>query len=81
MSKSRKVSQEEKYTIVTDCIENDDNYGAMAKKYNVSYQQVRNWTIAFKEQGKAGLEDRRGKRKKDQQPRSEAEKCKLKLNV
>ena len=36
MSKSRKVSQEEKYTIVTDCIENDDNYGAMAKKYNVS---------------------------------------------
>lgn len=53
MSKSRKVSQEEKYTIVTDCIENGDNYGAMAKKYNVSYQQVRNWTIAFKEQGKA----------------------------
>lgn len=31
MSKSRKVSQEEKYTIVTDCIENDDNYGQWLK--------------------------------------------------
>ena len=79
VSKSRKASQEEKYTIVTDCIENGDNYGAMAKKYNVSYQQVRNWTIAFKEQGKAGLEDRRGKRKKDQQPRSEAEKMQIEI--
>lgn len=79
MSKSRKVTQEEKLTIVKDCIANDENYGATAKKYAVSYQQVRNWTIRFKEYGEAGLEDRRGKRKKDQEPRTELEEAQIEI--
>lgn len=35
----------------------------MALKYEVSYQQVRTWTLRYEELGAAGLEDRRGKRK------------------
>lgn len=38
MGKSRKVTQEEKLAIVKDCMANDENYGAIAKKYAVSYQ-------------------------------------------
>ena len=79
IGKSRKVTQEEKLTIVKDCIASGENYGAMAKKYAVSYQQVRNWTIRFKEYGEAGLEDRRGQRKKDQQPRTELEEAQIEI--
>ena len=79
MGKSRKVTQEEKMAIVKDCIAGGENYGATAKKYAVSYQQVRNWTIRFKEYGEAGLEDRRGKRKKDQEPRTELEKAQIEI--
>ena len=38
------------------------NYGAMALKYDCSYQQVRNWVIRYEKMGQAGLEDRRGRR-------------------
>ena len=79
MSQSRKVTQEEILTIGKDCIASGENYGAMARKYAVSYQQVRNWTIRFKEYGEAGLEDRRGKRKKDQQPRTELEEAQIEI--
>ena len=34
-------------------------------KYQVSYQQVRTCTLRFEEMGEAGLEDRRGRRRKD----------------
>ncbi len=51
----------------------------MAAKYTVSYQQVRSWTLRFEEMGEAGLEDRRGKRKKDQAPRTELEKAQIEI--
>ena len=38
------------------------NSGAMALKYDCSYQQVRNWVIRYEKMGQAGLEDRRGRR-------------------
>ena len=41
---------------------NDKNYGAMALKYQCSYQQVRNWVKRYEEMGSKGLEDRRGRR-------------------
>lgn len=71
--------RKKKLAIVKDCIAGGKNYGATAKKYAVSYQQVRNWTIRFKEYGEAGLEDRRGKRKKDQQPRTELEEAQIEI--
>ena len=50
-----------------------------ALKYNVSYQQVYQWTKKYKEMGAPGLEDRRGKRKKDQTPRTELEKAQIEI--
>ena len=51
----------------------------MVLKYKVSYQQVRTWTLRFEEMGESGLEDRRGKRKKDQAPRTELEKAQIEI--
>ncbi len=77
MRKARRTTQEERLQIVKDCLESGRNYGEMALKYNVSYQQVRTWTLQFEELGEAGLEDRRGKRKKDQTPRTELERLQI----
>ena len=62
MRKARSTTQEERLTIVQDCLAHDKNYGAMALKYQCSYQQVRNWVKRYEEMGSAGLEDRRGRR-------------------
>lgn len=43
-------------------MKNNKNYGAIAIKYNCSYQQARNWVIKYEEMGSNGLEDRRGRR-------------------
>ncbi len=79
MRQGRETTQEERLEIVKDCIASGKNYGAMAVKYKVSYQQVRSWTLRFEEMGEAGLEDRRGKRKKDQVPRTELEKAQIEI--
>lgn len=79
MKKARSTTQEERLQIVKDCLESGRNYGDMALKYNVSYQQVRTWTLRFEELGEAGLEDRRGRRKKDQTPRTELEAAQIEI--
>ena len=79
MKQGRETTQEERLEIVKDWLASGKNYGAMALKYNVSYQQVRTWTLRFEELGKAGLEDRRGKRKKDQEPRTELEAAQIEI--
>lgn len=77
MKKARNTTKEERLQIVKECLESGRNYGEMALKYSVSYQQVRTWTLRFEELGEAGLEDRRGKRKKDQTPRTELERLQI----
>lgn len=77
MKQGRDTTQEERIQIVKDCLASGKNYGEMALKYKVSYQQVRTWTLRFEKMGEAGLEDRRGKRKKDQKPRTELEKAQI----
>ena len=79
MKQGRETTQEERIQIVKDCLASGKNYGEMALKYKVSYQQVRTWTLRFEEMGEAGLEDRRGKRKKDQVPRTELEKAQIEI--
>lgn len=79
MSKTRSTTQEERLQIVQECLASDKNYGEIAKKYKVSYQQVRTWTLRYIELGKSGLEDRRGRRKKDQTPRTELEKAQIEI--
>ena len=69
MRKARSTTPEERLAIVQDCLANDKNYGAMALKYQCSYQQVRNWVKRYEEMGSAGLEDRRGHRTPEEEMR------------
>ncbi len=55
MKQGRETTQQERMEIVKECIAGGKNYGAMALKYRVSYQQVRNWTLRYEAMGEAGL--------------------------
>ena len=79
MRQGRDTTREERLEIVRDCLASGKNYGEMALKYHVSYQQVRTWTLKYEKLGEAGLEDRRGKRKKDQTPRTELEAAQIEI--
>ena len=79
MTTSRPTTKDERIKIVMECIAHGYNYGEIAIKYNVSYQQVYGWVQRFKELGEAGLEDRRGKRKLNQEPRSEVENLQIEV--
>lgn len=77
--KARPTTQEERLKIVQDCIDQGLSYSEAAVKYQVSYQQVRTWVLRYREMGEAGLEDRRGQRKKDQTPRTREEELEQKI--
>ena len=79
MRKARQTTPEERLEIVQDCLANDKNYGAMALKYNCSYQQVRNWVLRYEKMGSAGLEDRRGRRAGTQPARTPEEEFRDKI--
>ena len=79
MRKARQTTPEERIEIVHDCLANDKNYGAMALKYNCSYQQVRNWVLRYEQMGSAGLEDRRGRRAGSQPARTPEEELRDKI--
>ena len=81
MKQGRETTQEERIAIAKECIENDNNYGEIAVKYNVSYQQVYTWVKRYKKLGEAGLEDRRGKRIIQQEPRTELEKARQEIAI
>ena len=73
------AGKEERIRIAKECLESGNNYGETAKKYGVSYQQARTWTLKYKELGESGLEDRRGKRKYKQEPRTELEQAQIEI--
>ena len=79
MTKARKTTLEERIAIARECIESGRNYGEIANKYKVSYQQAYNWTNKFAEQGEAGLEDRRGQRTAQQAPRTAEEELRVRI--
>ena len=79
MRKARQTTPEERLAIVRDCLANDKNYGAIASKYNCSYQQVRNWVFRYEKMGTAGLEDRRGRRAGTQPARTSEEELRDKI--
>ena len=79
MKQGRDTTQEERIQIAKECFASGKNYGEVALKYNVSYQQVRNWTLRYEKLGETGLEDRRGQRKKDQEPRTELELARIEI--
>ena len=77
MKNTRKTTQEERVRIAKECIENGNNYGEIAVKYRVSYQNVYSWAKKYQELGEAGLEDRRGQRTAQQEPRTEEERLRI----
>ena len=79
MKQGRDTTLEERIQIARECIACGKNYGEMALKYKVSYQQVRTWTLRFEQMGEAGLQDRRGRRKKNQAPRTELEQAQIEI--
>ena len=79
MKQGRETTQEERIEIAKACIESGRNYGEAARKYRVSYQQARSWTLKYIELGEADLEDRRGKRKRNQTPRIELEAAQIEI--
>lgn len=79
MTKGRETTQTERIAVAKDCIAYGKNYGEIATKYNVSYQQARSWTLKYIEGGDTALEDRRGQRKKDQEPRTELEQAQIEI--
>ena len=79
MTKGRETTIAERIAVAKACIANGKNYGEVASVYNVSYQQARNWTLKYIEGGESALEDRRGQRKKDQQPRTELEQAQIEI--
>ena len=63
MTKGRKTTLDERVEIVQYCIEHNCNYAKAAEKYQVSYQQARNYTVKYESDGIEALRDNRGKRK------------------
>ena len=63
MTKGRKTTFDERIEIVQYCIAHDHNYAETSEKYQVSYQQVRNYTVKYESKGVEALRDNRGKRK------------------
>ena len=79
MKNIRQTTQEERVQIAKECIENGNNYGEIAIKYQVSYQNVYSWVKKYRGLGEAGLEDRRGQRTAQQEPRTEAEELRVRI--
>ena len=79
MTKARKTTKEERIAIARECSESGRNYGEIAIKNNVSYQQVYNWTNKYTELGDSGLEDRRGQRTAQQEPRTPEEELRIRI--
>lgn len=63
MTKGRKTTFDERVEIVQYCIAHDHNYAGTSEKYQVSYQQARNYTVKYETGGVEALRDKRGKRK------------------
>ena len=61
----RKTTMEERKRIVAYCIEHDRDYKGTAALYGVSYGQVYSWVKKYDTAGEAGLTDRRGRHKTD----------------
>lgn len=63
MTKGRKTTFDERVDIVQYCIAHDHNYAETSTRYQVSYQQVRSYTLKYESGGVEALRDNRGKRK------------------
>ena len=63
----KKTTKEERQEIVQYCLEHGKDYKETAARYEISYSQIYQWVRHYEENGEAGLEDRRGKRKSNEE--------------
>src|SRR5699024_12184071 len=63
--RGRKETDDEKHLIVKDYLDGDLADAEIAKKYNVSYNNIYSCVQKYKTHGPDGLVDRRGRRKLD----------------
>ena len=63
----RKTTIEERKEIVDYCINHNRDYKGTASIYDVSYSQVYSWVKKYDAQGEAGLTDKRGHHKTDEE--------------
>ena len=63
MTTGRTTTFDERIEIVEYCIAHSRNYAETAEKFQISYQQARNYTIKYEQHGIEGLRDGRGRRK------------------
>jgi len=61
----RKTTLEERKEIVEYCLSHEKDYKSTAALYEVSYSQVYSWVKKYAADGEAGLADRRGHHKTD----------------
>lgn len=80
MTKGRKTTFDERVEIVQYCIAHNHNYTETAQKYQISYQQARNYTVKYEATGVQGLQDNRGKRKPESEM-SELEKLRAEVKL
>lgn len=80
VTKGRKTTIDERIEIVQYCIAHGHNYIETAKRYHISYQQARSYTVKYEEKGIEGLQDKRGKRKSEDEM-SELEKLRAENRV
>ena len=80
MTKGRKTTFDERVEIVQYCIAHDHNYAETARKYEVSYQQARSYTVKYEEGGVEALRDRRG-RSKPREEMSELERLRAENKI
>lgn len=76
----RKTTLEERIEIVNYCLEHDKDYKGTAELFDVSYMQVYQWVRKYLASGEAGLADRRGQHKTEEQL-SETEKLQRKVKI
>jgi len=67
MAKGRQTTFDERVEIVQYCIAHNHNYAKTSEKYQVSYQQARNYTVKYESLGVEALRDNRGIRKSEDQ--------------
>lgn len=80
MTKGRKTTFDERVEIVQYCIAHGHNYTETSEKYQVSYQQARNYTVKYESGGIEALKDNRGKRKNVDEM-SELEKLRAEVKI
>lgn len=79
VSQTKNFSLEERLKMVLYCIAHGYDYSGTAVHYQVTYANLYSWVKRYEKKGKAGLEDRRGRRKTNQKSRTPEEEAQIKI--